>query len=117
MNLRQWARRTRSALNDRPAAERPYAYSAAQVEDVLRMAVDVLIDLLAEGEELRIDALGRLWVEAKTARRLVSNLGSASLEYTLSDRRVVRFRPSSRLRAWLNSAPETPAPTGDSSRR
>ncbi len=97
MKLREWARATHRALRARPASDRPQRLSQAQVEDVLQVGVRTLIEHLAAGEALRLDDLGRLWVEDLPPQRVVSNLPGAPRTYTLAARRVVRFRPSTRL--------------------
>lgn len=110
MNLREWARATHRALNRLPAAERQDYLTHAQVEKVLRMAIAALIDSLSRGGELRIDALGRMWVEEKPPRRVVSNLAGEPREHKLPERKAVRFRASSRLAKQLDTGLSLPQP-------
>ncbi len=116
MNLRQWARATHRALREQPVDKRHKQLSAADVERVLRMSMTTLINALVAGGDLRIDDLGRLWVEAKPHRRIVSNLSDRSQVFTIQDRRMVRFRPSSRLGTLLNSVLEKDGQRFDRSR-
>lgn len=102
MNLREWARVTHRALTEQ-REEGGATLSGDVVEQVLRAAISTLIDVLADGDELRIDALGRLWVEEKAARRVVSNLVGQRRIYAVGYRRVVRFRASKRAVAAVNS--------------
>lgn len=101
MNLREWARATHRVLLEQ-REEGGAALSGDVVEQVMRASISTLIDALVDGGELRIDALGRLWVEEKAARRVVSNLAGQRRVYTVGDRRLVRFRVSRRLVARLN---------------
>lgn len=78
------------------------ALSGDVVEQVMRVAIGTLVDALVDGGELRIDALGRLWVEEKVARRAVSNLAGQRLVYAVGNRKVVRFRASTRLVVAVN---------------
>lgn len=105
MNLREWARATHRVLSEQ-REEGCAALSGDVVEQVLRAAISTLIDALVHGDELRIDALGRLWVEEKAARQVVSNLARKRRVYRVEDRRVVRFRASRELVDRLNSKPE-----------
>ncbi len=68
MNLREWARATHRVLSEQ-REEGGAALSGDVVKLVLWAAVSTLVDALAAGDELRIDALGRLWIEEKAARR------------------------------------------------
>lgn len=102
MNLREWARATHRALSEQ-REEGATALSGDVVEQVMRAAINTLVDALVDGGELRIDALGRLWVEKKVARRVVSNLAGKRRVYSVGDRRAVRFRASTRLVVTLNS--------------
>lgn len=102
MNLREWARATHRALAEQ-RDEGGAALSSDVVEQVLRVAINTLIDALVDGGELRIDALGRLWVEGKAARRVVSNLARKRRVYAVGHRKVVRFRASKGLVARLNN--------------
>ena len=110
MNLKQWARATCQTLANRPAAERHQHYTNAQVEEVLRMSITTLIEALASGDELRIDAFGRLWVEEKQPQRVVNNLNGKPQEHELPVRKMVRFRASSRLVAQVSKATSTNNP-------
>lgn len=101
MNLREWARATHRALSEQ-REEGGAALSGDLVEQVLRMAISTLVDELAGDGELRIDVLGRLWVEDKTARRVVGNLAGRRRVYMVRDRRVVRFRASKGLVVVVN---------------
>jgi nucleoid DNA-binding protein len=101
MNLREWARATHKVLSEQ-REEGGAALSGDVVEQVLRIAISTLIDALADGSDLRIDALGRLWVEEKAARRVVSNLAGKRRVYAVGDRRIVRFRAARGLVARLN---------------
>lgn len=102
MNLREWARATHRALAEQ-REEGSAALSGDVVEQVMRAAISTLIDGLVNGSELRIDALGRLWVEEKAARRVASNLSGKRRAYMVGERRVMRFRASGRLMTRLNS--------------
>ncbi len=108
MKRRDWAQATYRALRERPAAERARHLSLAEVEDVLQMGLQALIEALADGDELRLNDLGRLWVEELPPRQVVSGLSGARRAYTLDARRVVRFRASRRLRARLGQSGEGP---------
>ncbi len=102
MNLRQWARATHRALKEQPPEDRS-ALTAAQVEEVMRMSIDVLMEKLITGEGLRINDLGRFWVEEKPPSVIVSNLGSQPQAYQTEKRKVVRFRASSKAQCILNT--------------
>lgn len=97
MKMREWVRATYLALKARPAAERTHHFTQAQVDDVMQMSIQTLIEALAAGEELRLNDLGRIWVEELPSRRVVSNLKNTPERYKLDARKVVRFRASSRL--------------------
>jgi len=103
MNFREWARSTHQALAHRPAEDRGEHLTHAQVETIMRMAVSTLVEALASGDGLQLDALGCLWVENRGARRLVSNLTSEQRKIYVPARRVVRFRPSKCLKSALNT--------------
>lgn len=102
MNLRQWARATHRVLSEQ-REEGGAALSGDVVEQVLRVSIGTLIDTLVDGTELRIDALGRLWIEEKAARRVVSNLAGTRRVYGVGSRRVVRFRASRGLATRVNN--------------
>ena len=97
MHFTEWIRRIHAALQELPAAERPAYLTLAQVEAVMRSSLAVLTAALEAGEDLRLHALGRLWVEVKPPQEKVNNLGGRSAGYTLPARRVIRFRASKRL--------------------
>lgn len=101
MNLREWARATHRVLSEH-WEEGGTVLSGDIVEQVLRAAIKTLIDALVDGGELRIDALGRLWVEERAAQRITSNLVGQQRVYTIKSRRVVRFRASRRLAGKVN---------------
>ncbi len=97
MNLREWARTTHRALSEQ-REEGGAALSGDVVEYVLRAGIiSTLIDTLVDGGELRLDALGRLWIEEKAARWVVSNLAGRRRVYEVRCQRVVRFRASRRV--------------------
>ncbi len=79
MNLREWARETHRALSEQ-REEGGTSLSGELVKQALRASISTLVDALVDGGELRIDALGRLWIEEKAARRVVSNLAGKSKE-------------------------------------
>lgn len=101
MNLREWARATHRALS-KQREEGGAALSGDLVELVLRAGISTLVDTLVDDGELRIDALGRLWIEEKAARRVVSNLSGKRRAYAVERRRMVRFRASRGLVAAVN---------------
>ena len=103
MKTREWARATYQNLKDRSAADRSHHYTMEQVEEVLEMSILTLVDALADGDELHSLALGRLWVEERPVRTVVSNLPSVSQSFTLFPARTVHFKASRRLRNRLNS--------------
>ncbi len=111
MNLREWARATHWALVNQPADERRQDFSIADVECVLRTSVTTLIDTLVAGDNLRLDELGRLWVEERRPHFIVSNLSGRPRKYQLSSRRVVRFSASSRLQKRLTIGATRITPT------
>jgi len=113
MNLQQWARATHRALASQPAAERHNLPTAAQVEKVLQMSVTTLIEALAAGDYLQIDALGRLWTEGRSPYRAVSNLETEPRDHEVSVRKVIRYRASRRLMAQLNAEPGRGAQEGE----
>jgi nucleoid DNA-binding protein len=95
MKLREWARATQKhMMNETPAAERSKYLSQADVEEVLRVAIDTMIEALANGDELHVRSLGRFWVEELPPRRVVSNLPDTAPEYHVKPRLKVRFRSS-----------------------
>lgn len=94
MNLRGWARRTHAALNSRSPVDRDRRYTQAEVEEVLRMAFDELRDALEEGDDLSIRKLGRLWMDTRPPRRVVSHLNGEVREYQVGERRRIRFQQS-----------------------
>jgi nucleoid DNA-binding protein len=104
MHFTEWIRRTHAAVQELPPAERPSYLTLAQVEAVMRSSLTVLTTTLEAGEDLRLHALGRLWVEEKPPQARVSNLGGRSAGYTLPARQVVRFRVSARLARRVNSS-------------
>jgi nucleoid DNA-binding protein len=103
MNLREWARATHQALDDQPAEFRLKHFSMEDVEAILRMSTNVLVAKLDQGEELRLNNLGRLWVEEKQPRRVVSNLTGDAQAFKVRQRRTARFRASVELFHKLNS--------------
>jgi nucleoid DNA-binding protein len=105
MNLREWARATHRVLSEQ-REDGGAALSGDVVEQVMRAAISTLVDALIDGGELHVDALGRLWIEEKSARRVVSNLAGQRRVYGVGNRRVVRFRASKGLVDRLNSRPE-----------
>jgi nucleoid DNA-binding protein len=102
MKMREWVRATYLALKERPAAERTHHFTQAQVESVMQMGIQTLIEALIAGDELRLNDLGRMWVEDIPARQVVSNLSHEPHKYSLNARRMARFRASSRLASKLN---------------
>ena len=102
MKTREWARATYQNLKDRSAADRSHHYTMEQVEEVLEMSILTLVDALADGDELHSLALGRLWVEEKSGRMVVSNLPGQAGIFSTTDCRIVRFKSSSRLLNRLN---------------
>lgn len=107
MNLREWARATHRALASQPAETRHKEFSAADVEQILRMGVTTLVEALVTDDDLRMEDLGRLWCETRSPRRGVSNLLSQPQAYNIQSRKMVRFRVSSRLQARINGVPHT----------
>lgn len=72
-------------------------------EEVLRKSIAVLVEKLIAGEGLKINDLGRFWVEEKPPTVIVSNLGKHPEPHRIEGRKVVRFRASSRIVTELNS--------------
>lgn len=108
MNLRQWAKATHHALMEH-RVQGSNSLTPAQVERTLQMGISTLINALVEGDELRLDGFGRLWVEEKPARRLVGNLPGQQRTYKVKARKVVRFRASSQLAMSLREYQRPPS--------
>ena len=113
MNLREWARAAHKALANQPAADRIKDFSMADIENILRIGITTLTAALVRGDGLQTDDLGRLWVDERQARIVVSNLSRGSKPRRIGRRKIVRFRASDRLMRRLNghssneSGPET----------
>jgi nucleoid DNA-binding protein len=103
MNLREWARVTHQTLDNQPAEFRPKDFSTADIEMILRMGIRVLVISLDQGGDLRLNALGRLWVEEMQPRHVISNLNGKAREFKTRHRRKIRFQASSRLLDQLNT--------------
>jgi|GEM_PF-6596669 len=101
MKMREWAKATYQALKERAAADRTRHLPMAQVEEVMQMSIQTLIEALAAGEDLRLNDLGRLWVEEIPPQQITSNLSGEPQLYAVDARRAVRFRASSKLIATL----------------
>src|SRR5689334_17289122 len=102
MNLREWARETHRAISNQPAELYQRHLSTTDIERVLRMSIDVLATALSEGRDLRIDNLGRLWVETKAARIVANNLEGKPHRIKLQGRPSIRYRPSTKLLSRVN---------------
>ena len=103
MKLHEWAQRTHRAITARLPEERQRHFTMADVEEILRTSIDVLTLALEAGEDLRVDNLGRLWVEDKPPRIVANNLDGKTHRFKVGRRRNARFRPSARLSRRLNS--------------
>lgn len=95
MTFRHWSRVTHSLLQNRPVVDQHHTYSTEQVEEVLRCAVDAIIETLASGGEFYVQEIGGLVVENRRQRQVASGL--TGQRYTVPPRLAVRFRPSSLL--------------------
>ena len=100
MNFRQWTHRAWQRVNARPHPDR--AYTQADVDLVLRAAVEALIDELVDGDELYISDLGRLSTQKRPARTVASHVGEGG-RYHIPARRAAVFSPSKALTRRLNA--------------
>ena len=108
MNLRQWARATHKKITDEPAGLRHKDLSTTDVEMILRQSIQVLTESLSCGADLRLRDLGRLWVEEKAPRQMVSNLPNHIRQYDLEERRLLRFQVSAKLSTAIRSGTAVP---------
>jgi nucleoid DNA-binding protein len=102
MNLREWVKATHRVLASQPAENRQKDFLIAEVDMILRQSISVLIESLQTGDDLRLDDLGRLWVEQRDPRKVANNLKGQGKSHRLARRSVVRFRASTRLLTHLN---------------
>ncbi|MBN1311670.1 MAG: HU family DNA-binding protein [Anaerolineae bacterium] len=100
MNLAQWTQQTYDTLRARRYARR--TYTKDEVQEILRTAVDILVDELAEEGDLALADLGRLWVETRKPRTIHSSLEGQPTTYEIGARKRVVFRMSERLKKTLN---------------
>lgn len=102
MNLAEWTQQTYDALRARRPGSIRRSYTKEEVQEVLRMAIDVLVAELEEGGDLALADLGRLWVETRRPRTVRSYLGGQPASYEIKARRQILFRMSERLKRLLN---------------
>jgi nucleoid DNA-binding protein len=110
MNLQKWAKSTHLAIAKLPRGKRQNNLSARTIERVLQISIMILVAKLVAGESVRIDELGRFWVEEEKPRTYVSNLRGKKRIISLQSRRVLRFRASAYFLRRLNTS-ATPAHT------
>lgn len=108
MNLREWARATHMRVASRPVEFHHKTFSRSDIEMILRQSINALVESLQEGSDLRLDDLGRLWVEHKEPVTFTSNLTGSGKRYKLNRRRAVRFRASAGLISYLNAPVSKP---------
>lgn len=104
MKLREWAGATYRAYANQSPEERHKDISAADIEQILRLAISTLILALVAGDDLRTTGFGRIWCEIRQPQRKVSNLEGISRVYKTNEARVARFRASRYLIQQLNTA-------------
>jgi nucleoid DNA-binding protein len=95
MDFQAWVRKTARTMN----AEQQGTYmTQAEVDLVMRYALEVLKTELADGGELSLVDIGRLYTEWREGRTVKSHLPGQEGEYHVPARRVVRFRVAKELR-------------------
>jgi len=102
MKFKEWVKATHQALASGTPENRQRQFSQAEVSIVLRQSLSVLAQSLQSGGDLRLNDIGRLWVEQKAPRKVANNLTGQGTSHRLAERKVVRFRASTRLLTHLN---------------
>ena len=103
MNLREWAKATHKRIADEPTRFHRTEISLSDVEVILSQSIQALTEALSRGDDLRLNDLGRFWVEQKPAYTAISNLPGQKKSYGVNRRRVLRFRVSAKLAATILS--------------
>ena len=101
MNLAQWTQQTYDALRARHPGSR-HTYTKEEIHEVVRMAIDILVDELEQGGDLALADVGQLWVETRQPRTVLSHLGGQPASYQVVARRRALFKMSKRLKQVLN---------------
>jgi nucleoid DNA-binding protein len=95
MDFQEWVRKTARTMNDNHALMH---MSQREVDTVMRYALEVLKEELAEGGELSLVDIGRLYTKWQGPRTIRSNLPGQEGDYEVPGHRVVRFRAAKELR-------------------
>ena len=104
MDLREWAIKSWRYMKKLQFARNTTKYGRSyytgltqfELEFVISSIIDVLIEELANGGEVRISKLGRFDVVERPERVVSNNMNGK--RYQVEARRVVRFRPSEYLK-------------------
>ncbi len=102
MKFKEWVKATHQALANGTPENRQRQISQAEVDRVLRQSMSVLAQSLQSGNDLRLNDIGRLWVEQRDPRNVVNNLTGQGSSHRIAQRKVVRFRASTKLLTHLN---------------
>lgn len=94
MDFEGWKSATWRLLEARAPTEADRDYTHSEVRNVMEAAMQALYDELANGGELTLSDFGRLYVNIRNARRVISNLDSEPKVYEVASRKVICFRPS-----------------------
>ena len=65
MKFKEWVKATYQALASQTPENRQGQFSQAEVDVVLRQSISVLAQSLQSGDDLRLNDIGRLWVETE----------------------------------------------------
>lgn len=76
-------------------------FSPKEAQYTVESLLDIIKDCLASGETVKISGFGKFVLRDKRARR--GRNPATGEDITLSERRVLTFRPSLKLRNVLNS--------------
>jgi integration host factor subunit alpha len=93
---------TKAALAEQ--IHRQVGLTKKESSDIVDEVLDLIQEALLEGEKVKIACFGNFIVRDKAARRGRNPQTGEAL--ILARRRVLRFRPSQRLRAQMNPRPD-----------
>jgi len=71
-----------------------------EASDLVDLTFDIVKDTLESGEEVNIQGFGKLKVRQKSSR--VGRNPKSGEQLTISERKVVTFKPSQKLRESIN---------------
>ncbi|WP_395665892.1 integration host factor subunit alpha [Methylocella sp.] len=94
---------TRAALLDAVYVACP-GLSRAQARQIFEMALEEICEALVRGDSVKLRSFGLFSVRAKRER--VGRNPRTGVEAPIKPRRVLTFKPSPVLQAWVNGAPD-----------